>query len=144
MKHCSIIITLLTVALISCSRYNRLTVAFTGLSSLDKGAIVSSAGRQIGYVTDFKANETIDTVFVILKIYDKIKIPKDSRFYLDESLIGSSQITVEYSKDNFYWNSKDIIPGIIRPIKGMTSRQIDSVKQRTKASDLKVDTVKHN
>lgn len=110
------LISLLGFSLTGCSQSNKLTVAFTKITSIEKGAKVYTNDSLIGNVTDIRSNRTVDTIFVILEISRKIKVPKGSQFYLDEGLISSSKITIEYSNNNSYLNSNDLSMGLSRPI----------------------------
>jgi len=121
-----------------------LTIAFTDLSSLEKGADVYAGDLIVGHVTDIKPNKKIDTLFVILKIDKGVKIPKGSRFYLDEGFVGPSRISIEYSNQTELLTSKDISLGISRPFKLMTPSQLDSAKLNLKKlRSPKLDTLKN-
>jgi preprotein translocase subunit YajC len=140
-----ILSTIFALSIIHCTNAQKLTIAFTQISSLEKGAKVYAKGRQIGYVTDIKPNKNIDTLFVTVKITQNIKIPKESNLYLDENLLGPSRITVEYSNQTGFLTSKDISIGIFRPLKPMTQSQLDSAKlDIKKLRSPTIDSTKHN
>jgi hypothetical protein len=120
--------TILTISIMGCAHSQKLRIAFTRISSLEKGAKVYAAGRQIGYVTDIKPNKDIDTLFVSIKTTQNNKIPRGSNFYIDENLLGPSRITVEYSNQTDLLTSKNISIGIFRAFKAMSPSQLDSAK----------------
>jgi ABC-type transporter Mla subunit MlaD len=138
-------IVLLLLSIASYSQPGKLTVAFTKINTISKGVEVRVNGLPIGKVSDIRATKNLDTLFLILNITYKVRIPKGSQFYLDEGLIGSPIINIELSKEDTYLTSKDISIGTFRPFPKMTPDQIDSAKQQLKIrlTSPKVDSVKN-
>lgn len=128
-----------------CSRYNKFTVGFTRVSHLTTKSSVRINGQIIGYVSDFKPNEKLDTIFTILKINKRVRIPQGSVFVINENPLGNSEITVELANNKNYMTSKQISIGIFRPIQYMSNSQTDSAEQRMKLilSPSKVDSSKN-
>lgn len=140
-----LIIIALTFCFTGCSHSNKLTVAFTRITSLDRGSEVRTAGLPIGYVTDFRPNKNVDTIFAIIKINHKIRVPKGSQFYLDENPLGTAIIDIVFSDNKTYLNSKDVSRGIFRTIKEKYPLQYDtSMIQFKFLSPPKIDTSKNN
>ena len=78
-----LIICLTTLLFFGCTHSNKLTIAFTNVTSLKKGSEVYAGEIPIGKVADFRPNNTLDTIYVDLKMNKKVKVPKGSRFYLE-------------------------------------------------------------
>ena len=144
MNILSIIIGLVGLLLISCNHSNKITVAFNKVSSINKGASLIHDGQQIGKVVDFKQNQTLDSIYLILTIDKKYKIPKRSTFFIKENLLGDNIINVDFSSSDTYLSSNDISVGIFRPLEVMTGSQLDSARQKIKEklTKLRVDTAR--
>lgn len=132
-----------TIFLYSCSPGQNLTIAYTEASSLKKGTKVFNNNRQVGYVKDFEASKNLDTIYLLIKVDQGIKIPKGSTFYLDEELLGSSRITIEYSAQPEMLTSRDISIGFFRPLKSMTGKLDSASIDLKKINQPKIDTLKN-
>ena len=143
MNILSFIIGLVGFSLISCNHTNNITVAFSEVPDIYKGSPLIHNGQQIGKVIDFKPTKTLDSIYLILTIDKKHKIPKRSTFFIKKNLIADNIINVEFSSSDTYLSSKDISVGIIRPLDVKTGSQLDSVRQKMKKiTKPRVDTAR--
>jgi hypothetical protein len=132
------------IGLVNHSQSQNLTIAFTNAPQLEIGVKAYAANQQIGHVTDIKPSKNFDTIFVMLKITKNIKIPSGSIFYIDEGLIGTPKINVEYSNSKSMLTSKDISIGVFRPIKELAPLGLDSSKiNLQKLRPPGIDIIKH-
>ncbi len=122
----------------------KLTIAFTRISSLKTSAKVYANGSEVGHVIDFKTDKNVDTIFVIIKLLPKKRIPKGSIFFIDENLLGDGKITVEYSTETTPLTPKDVSIGVFRPLQFISRSQLDSVTQKiSRPRVVSSDTLKH-
>ena len=112
-----LIFCIVAISLFACTHSNKLTVAFTEVRSLKKGSKVYAGEKIVGQVKSWNPSHNLDIIFIELQIANKIQIPKGSIFYIDENLIGDSQIMVEYSNNKSYLSNKDTCMGQFRALK---------------------------
>jgi ABC-type transporter Mla subunit MlaD len=103
-------IILFTLALFSCRRdNNKLVVLFDNVEGLEDGADVYYKGIKVGQVTQVDLFQ--DKVVVDINLKDSIRIPVDSRFIINLSVIGPAHITIEPSTQAAYLSSNDTVNG---------------------------------
>lgn len=106
----------------SCKSSNQLTVAFANESGIWRGVEIINHNVVIGQVIKIETNKIKDTLLTTLRLVKKCRIPKGSKFILEPVLIGNPWISVEYSDENKYLNSKDISIGITRNLDSLLRR----------------------
>lgn len=116
MFKAKLIICLAPFLFFSCIQSTKLTVAFTQVS-VKEGVKVYANDKPIGEVISFNSSNDLDTVFVRLRINNKIRVPRGSVFYIAEELLGESRINVDFSNNSSYLTSKDISVGEFRSLK---------------------------
>lgn len=103
-------ITILTVALFSCRRDdNKLTIVFDNVEGLEKGGDVYYKGIKVGEVIrlDLFQNKVVTDI----RLKDRIRIPVNSKFIINPSVIGSAHITIEPSTQTAFLSSRDTVAG---------------------------------
>jgi ABC-type transporter Mla subunit MlaD len=105
-----ITIAIFTLALFSCHRNNnKLTILFDNVEGLETGAEVYYKGIKVGEVThlDLFKNKVVADI----KLKDSIRIPVDSKFIINPSVIGSAHITIDPSPQTTFVSSTDTVTG---------------------------------
>lgn len=99
-------------------KYYQIRVEYPNASGLLKGASVLLAGAKIGSVeTSPTILPNMDGVYVMLKIYDEVKIPSASEFSVGSSgLLGDRFVVINLKKDAK--DSPPIEPGTVIQGKG--------------------------
>ena len=105
-----IIILISTLALFSCRRdANKLTILFDNVEGLENGGQVYYRGIKVGEVTHLELFR--DKVVADIKLQDSIRIPVDSKFIINPSVLGPAHITIEPSVQAAFLSSKDTLTG---------------------------------
>jgi len=124
------------------SSFYEVRVEYPDASGLLKGASVLLAGAKVGYVsTSPVILKDMDGVYVMLKIYDWVKIPNKAEFTIGSSgLLGDKFIQVNVKKDEK--DSPPILPGATIPGKGETDI-MESIKPTIAKINEMVDKVQN-
>ena len=105
-----VIIFILSLALFSCRHdANKLTILFDNVEGLENGGEVYYRGIKVGEVTHLDLFR--DKVAADIKLQDSIRIPVDSKFIINPSVIGPAHITIEPSVQTAFLSSKDTVTG---------------------------------
>ncbi|MFN8290743.1 MAG: MCE family protein [Chitinophagaceae bacterium] len=102
---------ILTLSIFACSKDNKskVTVLFDRVDNIEKGSKVYLKGIPVGEVTHLELFG--DSVLADINLADTIKIPTDSKFIINPSLIGSAHITIEPSNKTTFLTTKDTASG---------------------------------
>jgi ABC-type transporter Mla subunit MlaD len=122
---------MLTLSLFACSPNDKrkVTVLFNRVDNVKTGDNVYLKGLSIGEVTHLELFG--DSVLVDIKLADTIKIPFNSKFIIQPSLIGSSNITIEPSDKTVFLTNKDTARGSYLQ-KGLLDNMVSDSTKREK------------
>mgnify|MGYP000495228363 CR=1 FL=1 len=125
-------IVIFILSLLSCyhNKNNRLTILFDNVEGLKEGAFVYYKGIIVGEVIKFSLNIPKDQVAVDIELNDSIRIPAESKFILNPSVIGSAHITIEPSSQTAFLSSHDTITGVQTREQLLDDIASDTVKRR--------------
>lgn len=125
------ILVILTISFFACSYDNKskVTVLFDRVDNIEKGSKVYLKGFPVGEVTHLELLG--DSVLADIKLSDTIRIPLDSKFIINPSLIGSAHITIEPSDKTTYLTNKDTASGFYLQ-KGLLDDMVSDSTRREK------------
>lgn len=67
-------------------------------------------GLKVGMVRSLEYDDRNDQVIVYINLYDSdLKVPRDSRVFIQPDLLGTSNVVLEFGKSNEYFNPWDTI-----------------------------------
>jgi ABC-type transporter Mla subunit MlaD len=124
-----LIIFILALYFAGCSNNKKpkLTVIFDRVDNLKEGSEVYYKGVPVGEVTEFELFR--DSVLVEIKFTNAVKIPANSRFFINPTLVGISNISIEPSAKTTFLTSKDTVTGYYRE-KGFIDNMISDSAER--------------
>jgi phospholipid/cholesterol/gamma-HCH transport system substrate-binding protein len=92
------------------TKRKKIYAVFGDLGPLSKSNEVKINGYVIGSVYDLKArDELVSAVVATINLTEDVKIPKDSRAYISEPLIGSAVIIIEKGSSTEYMEPGDTL-----------------------------------
>jgi ABC-type transporter Mla subunit MlaD len=125
---------IITVILVffSCHHHNknRLTILFDNVERLNEGSSVYCKGVVVGEVTKFNVNVPDDQVAVDIELIDSIRLPAESRFIINSSVIGSAHITIVPSMQTAFLSPNDTVIGIYSKEQFFDDLVSDTTKRR--------------
>lgn len=125
----SINIIILTVILFACNRrHNRLTILFDNVEGLKEGSSVYCKGLIIGEVK--KLAEADDGVWVDIGLADSIRIPVNSTFIINPSVMTGAHMTIEPSASVEFLSKLDTATGHFQKAPSFDDWTADTTKQR--------------
>ncbi|MBF9140348.1 MlaD family protein [Hymenobacter properus] len=124
MHACKIFFISTIVCLSACHR-NRsiISVGYKDGGNLQRGDKVLLNGFTVGEVLDY--HFVPKTVFVDLLMEDGVKIPFNSRFIINKSLLGSSSIIIKPSSSDKFITNMDTVMGV-----SYSAPVFDSINQK--------------
>lgn len=107
------ILFILAVIFASCSneKNKHIVVKFDKGDDLIKGDIVTLNGLDIGVIESVELNQKYEAC-ALVKINTEIKIPKDSRFIIDNESFFSTGLKVEPGNSKIFLQNSDTIKGV--------------------------------
>lgn len=101
---------LLIASFSNCSKKHYTIVAlFENVDAIESGADVRIKGLPVGKVTDMTLFR--NKISITLTFPNSVNIPKNSKFEIDNPLVGSPWINIEPSEDNHYLQTLDTVIG---------------------------------
>ena len=101
-------------------------VVYNQISGLTPSSVINTNGYKVGNVTDIIYNfDTPDRIVVKLSINKALRIPKGSRIYLMNELLGGVSLDLRLAADKQYYEEGDTIEaGIARGLTGQIEEEI--------------------
>lgn len=123
-----ILIVGVTLCLTSCMHKSNLTILFDRVDGLEVGSKVYNKGIEIGDVTriDLFGNKVLTEI----RLNDKINIPISSAFIINQNLLGTTSINVDYSDKQQFLSSGDTSLGHYQGKKLLDNLVSDSSKRQ--------------
>ncbi len=115
-------------------------VVYNQISGLTPSSVINTNGYKVGNVTDIIYNfDTPDRIVVKLSINKALRIPKGSRIYLMNELLGGVSLDLRLAADKQYYEEGDTIEaGIAR---GLTGRIEEEILPQLNAMLPKIDSL---
>lgn len=101
-------------------------VVYNQISGLTPSSVINTNGYKVGNVTDIIYNfETPDRIVVKLSINKALRIPKGSKVYLMNELLGGVSLDLRLAtNNNFYEEGDTIKAGMARGLTGQIEEQM--------------------
>ena len=132
--------TILTTLLIALSiaacfhKKEQISVLFDRVDGLTDESLVINKGIAIGKIKSMHLYD--NRVIVDITLNDNIKIPVHSTFTVNNSLLGGSCISIEYSNANNFLTAGDTVNGIYQKQVLMDNIMSDSTKRKNVEKSL--------
>jgi ABC-type transporter Mla subunit MlaD len=129
-----LIICIVTVCFVGCSHNKKakLAILFDRVDHLKEGSEVYYKGLPVGEVTYLDLFR--DSVLVEIKFTSAVKIPANSKFIINSSLIGIANISIEPSAKTTFLTSMDTVTGSYRE-KGLLDNLVSDSAKRQKIQE---------
>lgn len=101
-------------------------VVYNQISGLTPSSVINTNGYKVGNVTDIIYNfDTPDRIVVKLSINKALRIPKGSRIYLMNELLGGVSLDLRLTADKHYYEEGDTIEaGVARGLTGQIEEEM--------------------
>ena len=101
-------------------------VMYNQISGLTPSSVINTNGYKVGNVTDIIYNfDTPDRIVVKLSINKALRIPKGSRIYLMNELLGGVSLDLRLTTDRHYYEEGDTIKaGVARGLTGQIEEEM--------------------